>query len=204
MYTATRNSIICSILFALFIVFDLLNSRYLSSKFICFVNKKIIYNFALWAFLLLAAITVGLSYYYDNSNETLSYVNRLFSERFRLAHYNMINVGFSLFGKYFVMVGFGSTTAHPGFYNFIDVSYCNILLRFGVLPLMFLVVSYMFLIRRFIKLEEYRLIYIMVVIALHCMVEHHYLDACYNIFLLLMFAGFNHVGNVTPTRRVET
>ena len=116
----------------------------------------------------------------------------------------MINVGFSLFGKYFVMVGLGSTTAHPGFYNFIDVSYCNILLRFGVLPLMFLVVSYMFLIRRFIKLEEYRLIYIMVVIALHCMVEHHYLDACYNIFLLLMFAGFNRVGNVTPTRRVET
>ena len=203
-YTDTRNSIICSILFALFIVFDLLNSRYLSSKFICFVNKKIIHNFALWAFLLLAAITVGLSYYYDNSNETLSYVNRLFSDRFRLAHYNMINVGFSLFGKYFVMVGFGSTTVYPKFYNFIDISYCNILLRFGVLPLMFLVVSYMFLIRRFIKLEEYRLIYIMVVIALHCMVEHHYLDACYNIFLLLMFAGFNHVGNVTPTRRVET
>ena len=165
-------------------MFDLLNSRYLSSKFICFVNKKIIYNFALWAFLLLTAITVGLSYYFDNSNETLSYVNRLFSDRFRLAHYNMTNVGFSLFGKYFVMVGFGSTTVYPKFYNFIDISYCNILLRFGVLPLLIIVVSYMIFVRRTLKLEKNRLVCIMIIVALHCSVEHHYLDACYNIFLL--------------------
>ena len=190
-YTITRNSTICSFVFILFVLFEVLSNKYSSSRIICFIKRKFISNFALWAFLLFTVITVGLSYYYDNSNKTLSYVNRLFSGRFEITHKNMIDVGLSLFGRFFVMMGLGGTTAHPGFYNFVDSSYCNILLRFGALPLMVLVVSYMFFIRRTIKFEEYKLICTMVVVALHCAVEHHYLDICYNIFLLLMFANFN-------------
>ena len=203
-YTITRNSIICSVLFALFIVFDMLSNCYSSSKIICFVNERIIYNFALWAFMLFTVITVGLSYYYDESSKVLSYVNRLLSGRFRVTQMSMADVGFSLFGKYFVMLGFGSTTEYPKFYNFIDISYCNILLRFGVLPLLIIVVSYMIFVRRTLKLEKNRLVCIMIIVALHCLVEHHYLDACYNIFLLLMFAGVNSVGNIPPIRKVET
>ena len=116
---------------------------------------------------------------------------------------SMADVGFSLFGKYFVMMGLGSTTIQPKFYNFLDISYCNILIRFGVMSLLILIVSYMFFIIRLIKLNEYKLIYIMIIVALHCMVEHHYLDVCYNVFLLLMFSHFNYGCNATPNRRIS-
>ena len=62
-------------------------------------------------------------------------------------------------------------------------------------------ISYMFFIRRILKLEKNRLACIMIIVALHCMVEHHYLDVCFNIFLLLTFASFDYVDNVRANSR---
>lgn len=202
-YTFTRNSIVCSAFFIIFIFYFLITERYSSVKCIRFVNGTIIYNMSLLSFLLFAALTIGLAYCYDPSNGFFSYIDHIFSSRISISHKVINEYGLSPFGKFFIMFGFGSTTSSPPFYNFLDISYCNILLRLGIVSLVITAVLCIFLVKRAIKWNVKKLVLVMFIVSLHCVVEHHFLDTCYNVFLLLAFADFTDICKGKSDKRIK-
>ncbi len=187
-YTLTKNSIVCSLVFALVILYCLLTDRFSSVKTVDFVNRRMVYNLSLIAFVLFAVLTVVLSYYYDPVNKLFVRINEFISGRIALSNRSINEYGFSPFGKFFIMFGLGSTTQWPPFYNFLDISYINILMRSGICSLLITAVSYVFLVKRAIDCNIKKFVLVMFIVSLHCAIEHHYLDICYNVFLLLTFA----------------
>lgn len=190
-YTMTRNSIFCSILFCFFVLYNMLVEKFISARPVIWINRLMIFNFAMLSFVLMALLTVGLSWYFDYADNIFAYVDQLLSGRFAITHRLMAENGFSLFGKFIVMFGLGSTTEWQPFYNFLDISYCNMILRFGIVPLFMTAVAYIFLLKRAISNNLIKLVLVMFIISLHSAVEHHYLEICYNSLLLLMFSNLN-------------
>lgn len=188
-YTMTRNSIICSILFCFFVLYNILVEKFMSARPVIWINRWMIFNFAMFSFVLMAVLTIGLSYYFDPMDSAIVSVDQLFSLRFSIAHRTIVENGLPLLGKFFVMFGLGSTTKWPPFYNFIDISYCNMLLRFGLVPLLIVAVAHMLLVKRAISNNLIKLVLVMFIISVHSAVEHHYLEICYNSLLLLMFSN---------------
>lgn len=95
------------------------------------VNKKL----RIWvtgSFIISAIAVILLAWYYDASKIWMYAVNALTSYRLSLAHQGLMNYGFSMFGNNIQFNSFLSTSA----YDYVDSSYINILLQYGVVGLM--------------------------------------------------------------------
>ena len=190
-FTFTRNSIICSFFLLIFIFFYLIKFKFASFNFIYFTEKYIIKYLSLASFTLLALLSIYISYAFNSNDDFFVRLNELFSDRFNITHQSILDNGISLFGKHIVLVGLGSSIDPPSGYNFLDISYCNILLRYGVVSLIIITLCNFYLIFRAIKYNLNKLFYILLIISIHCFVEHHYLEGCYNIFIFLTFAKYS-------------
>jgi len=127
--------------------------------------------------------------FYNSDNSILAWINRVTSQRLRLGKKTFDNYNINLFGQYIEMAGNGGTTKKPADYTFIDCSYSNILMRFGLV--VFVVVM---LLITFVMFKYYQSILVMgvfAVICLHSVMEHHLLEIHYNFMLLLPFCLFS-------------
>lgn len=169
---------------------------WLSSKYIKKSNgvRRIIHGIDYFMVLLMpicAGIMISLSYWYDPENFILFKMNTWFSNRLSLAQNAFNQYGFKLFGTAFDMVGNGSeTVSRPG-YNFVDSSYCLILVRYGIALLLALLFLYMFMCLKALKKGRKRLVVAFALIAVHSMIEHHMIELAYNPMFLLAFADLS-------------
>lgn len=127
--------------------------------------------------------------FYNPDNSILAWINKITTQRLRLGKKTFDNYNVNLFGQYIEMAGNGGTTEKPADYTFIDCSYNNILMRFGLV-----VFAVVMLLITFVMFKYYQNILVMgvlAVICLHSVMEHHLLEMHYNFMLLLPFCLFS-------------
>lgn len=189
-YSDTRCSEITIILlaFGIFILKVLLKKEKYKKLYSIFANM--IRALGIIIPLMATVLMTLLCRFYIPSNPIMAFLNKILSERLKLGKKIFDYYDIPLMGQYILMSGNGGTTEKPEDYTYIDCSYLNILMRFGVL--IFIVTI---LILWIIVLKNYSNMVILgtlIIICIHSMIEHHMLEFYYNIFIILPLATFNN------------
>ena len=124
--------------------------------------------------------------FYDPDNPWMSTLNSITSQRLKYGKKTFDLYDVQMYGQYVEMWGNGGSTQRPADYTFIDCSYINILMRFGLL-----VFAVVLVLITFLMLRNYHNLLIMgmvVLVCLHSVMEHHLFEIHYNILLILPFA----------------
>lgn len=140
-----------------------------------------------------AGVMLYLSLRYEEDVEWIGSLNRILTSRLMLANKAIYEHRFSLLGTAFEQIGAGGRTAYAFSYNFIDSSYILILLRYGTIVLCILLGLAVYLSRTALQRNQRRLFLAIMVVTVHCIVEHHMPEVNYNIFLILPFAAVKSV-----------
>jgi hypothetical protein len=127
----------------------------------------------------------------------MSFLNKALSGRLELGHEGFIRYELSLFGQFVDQNGLGTSTSFEGDYFYLDSSYINILLRFGlvILDVVLAIITTLSLRER--RRDSYFRLMILTVVSLQSMIEHHLIEIAYNPFLLLLFAEYEDATNGT-------
>lgn len=138
-----------------------------------------------------AGVIIWLSFCYNAENPTLKWINSTISGRLSLAQDAFNKYGIKLFGTAFDMVGYGSETVKRSGYNFVDSSFCLILVRYGAVALAAVLVIYFIVERKALHSGKRKLMVAFALISIHSVIEHHLLELAYNPFILLAFTDIS-------------
>ena len=141
---------------------------------------------------LCSSIIIDLSMKYDKENSKLETINKLISSRLYLANKAISEYGIKAFGTAFDLIGGGGDTVSRITYNFVDSSYCMILLRYGAMVLAIVCILSIWTASNAVKSKNRRLLMALALISVHSMIEHHLLELAYNPFLLVAFSDLSH------------
>lgn len=150
---------------------------------------KQVINWCLTNIFLIGALVTCLGMIcYNEQNSFWVWINHVLTERLKLANRAFNLYGIKIFGTPFDMIGAGGNTVFHQGYNFVDISYCMILLRYGLLLLLAVIVLHTGIAIKAQKAKNEKLLIALALVALHSAIEHHLTEPGYNIFLLLAFS----------------
>ena len=129
-----------------------------------------------------------ISILYDSGNRFLSWLDNLLSQRLALAKRAIDIYGFNLWGSDIPMIGNGSKSAAPEKYFYIDSSYLQFSLLYGVVFLGLVLILFWLAGEKIRKKQEWILMWILALAAVHGLFEQHLLELEFFPFLLLIFA----------------
>lgn len=138
-----------------------------------------------------AGIIIWMSFKCSDEYPLLQKIDSIISGRLSLAQRAFREYGIKYFGTAFDMVGFGSETVRRSGYNFVDSSFCLILVRYGMAVLAAVLVIYFLVERKALRSGKRKLMVAFALISIHSVIEHHLLELAYNPFLLLAFADIS-------------
>lgn len=147
-----------------------------------------------WSFLLaLAPVICGAfmiicSIVYSSGSRITDLLDRILNYRLYQGNKAIDIFGFTLWGQYIPMQGYGGTTDMPKHYFFLDSSYINIVMQYGLLVFGLVLFVWIIISFRARKEKNWILLWIVAVISVQCMIEHHMLEIAYNPFILAAFA----------------
>ena len=129
-----------------------------------------------------AVVMFLLSYFYSPDNPLTRVVDEVITGRLILG-----KNGFSEFG----VTVFGQTVTYRGayvldHYNFVDCSYLHMLFQEGVIAV--LAVIALFVLIAWKHRDHLPVLYIVSMLALNCMLEHHIIEIAYHPFIMLLLA----------------
>lgn len=139
--------------------------------------------------------------FYNPQNTFMAIFNEVTSQRLKLGKKTFDNFDVKIFGQYIEMVGNGGTTQKPIDYTFIDCSYINILMRFGLVTF----IAVIFLLN-YIAIKYWKnafILYILMLVCIHSIMEQHLLDMQYNILVLLPFCSIRQIDKTGQCSFVE-
>ncbi len=182
----TRVDVLCILL--LIVVFAGVNiwerSRLLSKKFRIRERKTALLH---WSMPFFAAVMFVLTMFYSTDNRIIYSINQFLSSRLKLGKEGLQQFGFTLFGQYAPMEGWGSTTVHLKDYFFVDCSYLYVFIRYGIIFLPIVLAVYVLCCRKYQK--DYYFIAAIFVISINCMIAHHLVELAYSPFALALLAS---------------
>lgn len=151
-----------------------------------FLKNKIVENpisnfFAKHLFILLAILSFIVSYKFSFCNHILATLNQILSNRLSLNHYFLDAYPINLLGNEVI------TTK----YLILDNSYINILLRFGLIFLIFMYINFNSITKRLYKEKKYILIIIFVILLFYGFSESFLYKVSANAFLLYFGKIYN-------------
>ncbi len=138
---------------------------------------------------LCVAVSLILTIVYPDNAFFRDIESALLGGRYRMGHEAFLEHGIHLAGSDIPQMGNGSTTVEPEWYFFLDISYITVLLCRGLAVFMVMLIATG---RGISKCMQKRNIYGLILfaaMALQCSVEHHWAEAQYNYFYLMMFAA---------------
>jgi len=129
-----------------------------------------------------------LSLAYSAENKILNIINRVTTNRLSLAHTDFERRSITLFGQHIKMYGWGKGKGVPAAegYTFIDISYQQVLLCYGVVSLAALLSMYVYMALKNKKNRHF--LYCILLIAINCTLAHHLHELAYNPFTLAFWA----------------
>ena len=141
------------------------------------------------AFPLFSVIMNFLVLLYNKGLPLIAIVNKHMHGRIALAAAAYEKYGLSLFGNPLPQYGNGggmiTASASSSYYNYVDITYNLIPLNYGIVVFLMINVLWVMMIRRAVKLNDYRLALGMTLIAIHSMSEQHFIEPNYNILILM-------------------
>lgn len=137
------------------------------------------------------ALTAGifiLSLVYSAENKIINLINNITSYRLSYAHIDFKRRSITLFGQHIKMYGWGRGKGVPETegYTFIDISYQQVLLCYGVVSLAALLSIYVYMALKNKKNRHF--LYCILLIAINCTIAHHLHELAYNPFTLAFWA----------------
>ncbi len=189
--TRARNNTICLLLliFAT-VIYQLLFKNSFTGKGLTTLRYVLGGAFILF-FLGCILIAIFLMITYKNDGGIITYIDNIFlGNRIGMGNTAYIEHGLKLFGSDIPQMGYGRTTIAPEWYFCLDSSYMLVLLERGILIFIMMIAMTLKVMIKGIKNNIY-LTGIMALIALQCLVEHHWMELAYNFFLLATFAAIN-------------
>jgi len=147
-----------------------------------------------WLFILapelIAGFSIGLHAFYDSNSETWNTINNFLTGRLQLGYDAINEYGYSLFGHDITWGGNGlrSQVGEGGMiYNYVDCSYLQILLQYGLIFLVLVLLAYSIIMWKAIKEKRYSACWIILVILVFAITEPRLISREFNPFILLLF-----------------
>ncbi len=143
---------------------------------------------SIWVVPISALAIIGLSYAYTPMSSTFLQLDHLLNNRLSLGYKAIEQYGIHLFGhdvSWTYYTGRYGTNVYEEYF-FIDSSYLNILLTFGLIILVFICVGYMMTGKKLYEEKHYMGCIVFIVFALHCATDHHLFEVRYNPFIVLL------------------
>ena len=122
--------------------------------------------------------------------------------RLTLAWNSLKANGIHPLGAVVSMRGRGGSTFPVAGYTFVDSSYPLLFIKYGWILTILLCGLWMWIVWKAVKQEDYRLAFGMALIAVHSLAEHHFIEAYYNILIVLPFASYNQNKEVVKTAKI--
>ena len=135
------------------------------------------------------AFTVLLTYFYRADQPIMAKLNVLLSARLEIGHMGFEKYNVTLLAQKIKMTGFGGSTTAPDTYFYLDCSYVNMLLRYGLLVTVAVLVMFFVLAYRSIKARTYWMLFCIALLSVQCMIEHHMLALAYDPILFALFTA---------------
>ena len=190
-YCDSKCCLVCTFLFILVILYRIFEKNIIEKKALLGPVKKIIDLLALFSVPIGALSIYILTVSYGKEKPLLYKIDKKLHYRLKYGWKGLKEYGIKLFGSDFEMTGNGGSYVSPGDnYTFLDSSYINILIFFGIITGIILLVMWIYVMGRAIGLNERRILLVMAVIAVHSFEEHHFAEIIYNPFIMLAFCSF--------------
>ena len=143
-----------------------------------------------------SALIIGLSNIFNYQDKLLVTLNDALSTRLALGNNALLAYGVKVFGQGPIPInGWGGdrvTTFTNGVgdatYFFIDASFLNMLIAYGVLFTIVVIAGITWFLYRRTRHHDYLLPAIFAAIAISSMFDQHFLEVTYNVFILMLFA----------------
>lgn len=149
----------------------------------------------IWSILLaLSPVICGgfmivISTFYNPHNKIMVLLNKLMNQRFSLSHRAIDIWGIDFWGEWVPMQGYGSTVELPKHYFYLDSSYVNIVMRYGIVILAVILLIWIVITFRAREEKDWALLWVIAIISVQCMVEHHMIEIAYNPFIWVVLAS---------------
>lgn len=133
----------------------------------------------------LSALTIYLSFFYNEQKPWMVHLNSILSGRLALGYKAFKAYGLHLWGKPITWVG-GTNKYIEGLgeYNYVDSSYIQILLNFGIIFFVLICLLLMALSWKTIKMNDVYLMLALVMIAIHSAADPQLLWMAFNPFIM--------------------
>lgn len=189
--TQSRTGMICSIGLLCIITYFIFDSYYIDkiTRLKC-VNRIIDICFQA-AFPVCAFGVLFLTWSFSKGYKYAIIANKFMSTRLKIALDAVMDNGITLLGNFFRQEGLGATTYSLQKYTFVDISYLQILLSYGLVTLILYTFLWVFMSKRALRAGDRRLLAALALVAFDSVTEHHFMHLHYNIFLILPFADFS-------------
>lgn len=151
-----------------------------------FWSWRIVKKGTIYASVLAAALIIILTYLYkvDPTDEILTVINMLSSGRLKLGADAFVDYGISVFGQYIKFYAHDD----PQRYNFIDSSYLQLLIVYGVLFFLFALFSHIYVCKKNVKKSQLIIPLAIFVVSLHSIIFQGLMNFQFNPFYLGIFA----------------
>ena len=186
-YKMTDASMTFYLSIAFIIYFSIIKIEW--EKFIL-LRKRLFQKIAILFPLLAAFISILAQWIYDGSNKLWIKADSFTHGRLNLGHKGIFNYGITLLGQPMKWVGFSARNS-AGEYNYIDCSYLQIAIEYGLLFLLLALLIYTVIIYRGIILKDYYIVSIICFLMVFAMTEPRLMNLMYTPFPLLVFSKMN-------------
>jgi hypothetical protein len=138
-----------------------------------------------------ATLSVGMSYLYSPNNKFMVFLDKILTGRLHFAKRGLNEYGITLLGEDIKMTGLGGTNKTITDYFFVDSSYVQIALKYGIVFLVILCIYYVVFMKNRLENNDILLPISIVIVGINGIVAHHFINPAYNVFLLALFAHIN-------------
>lgn len=167
---------------------------YLKKLFPQAKKNKFVQKLFVWAIPACLIFSIAIHLVYSADNNLLDCIDKLLSGRLYYGHKAIDDYGFTLFGKYIKMQGWGSSLvewdSELGYY-FVDSGWLNMTLRFGLITSVFICASFVIVSQNAFKNSDFVLPIILLFLSITSIIDHHVLEVGYNPFLIVIGIAIN-------------
>lgn len=181
-WTDSRLGTILTFVFLIFLVFKKLFSK-------CSLKNSFVKSILIFSYVISCFIGIYTAYNYNPSDINHLLINIVLAGRLSLGYEALTTYPVTLWGMKLPLVGHGldANGRHSnGEYFWIDCLYIKLLLQYGAVVLMAYVISFTKLLRKYRKQNNYTVMFILALLAVHGIIDDAIMYVMYNPFLLMI------------------
>lgn len=145
----------------------------------------------LFAPTVVAAFSVAIHKFYVAGNPFWDMADKFLNTRLRLGNAGIKTYGIHLFGQQIKWVGFKAGQENYDGYNYVDCSYLQILLEYGVVFLAVVILIYTLILYKAVKSENYIMVWCVLFILVFGITEPRLMNLSFNPFPVLLLCNYD-------------